>query len=165
VSNQSKQTQGTSFWLKVTHSRFSTCQRKFTTSLSVNIFEWFLHHRVYKNSHNQLKIKKCAKVLNSLKTDQGTSLFFKKWYPGSNLVIYFCLPTKKSDTLSRVPGGNGVRFYFQLYMFYLHYKVKIRNKLHVRWDFDTELVVVKKEGSRKKICLIITEVNVFPCYD
>jgi len=57
------------------------------------------------------------------------------------------------------------RFYFQLYMFYLHYKVKIRNKLHVRWDFDTELVAVKKEGSRKKICLIITEVNVFPCYD
>ncbi len=57
------------------------------------------------------------------------------------------------------------RFYFQLYMFSLHYKVKIKNKLHVRWDFDTELVVVKKEDSRKKICLIVTEVNVFPCYD
>ncbi len=57
------------------------------------------------------------------------------------------------------------RFYFQLYMFSLHYKVKIQNKLHVRWDFDTELVMMKKENDRKKVYLIVTEVNVFPCYD
>jgi len=57
------------------------------------------------------------------------------------------------------------RFYFQLYMFSLHYKVKVQNKLHVRWDFDTELVMMKKESDRKKVCLIVTGVNVFPCYD
>jgi len=43
------------------------------------------------------------------------------------------------------------RFYFQLYMFSLQYKVKIRNKLHIRLDFDTELVVVEKKGGRKNV--------------
>lgn len=57
------------------------------------------------------------------------------------------------------------RFYFQLYMFYLHYKVKVRTKLHVRWDFDTELVVLKREGMKKKVCLVITGLNCFSCYD
>ncbi len=57
------------------------------------------------------------------------------------------------------------RFYFQLYMFYLHYKAKILTKLHVRWDFDTELVVLKREDMRKKVILVITELNCFSCYD
>jgi len=69
---------------------------------------------VCNTSHYETKIKNCAKVLKSLKPDQGTGLFFKKWYPGSNPVIYFCVPTQKSDTLPRVPGGDGVKVLLQL---------------------------------------------------
>jgi len=57
------------------------------------------------------------------------------------------------------------RFYFQLYMFSLQYKAKIQNKLHIRLDFDMELVVIKKEDDRKKIYIIILEVKLLPSYD
>ncbi len=45
------------------------------------------------------------------------------------------------------------------------YKVKIHNKLHIRLDFDTKLVVVKKESARNKTYFIISEVKHLSSYD
>jgi len=52
----------------------------------------------------------CKSAQTSSK-NSGYRWYFKKWYPGSNLVIYFCLPIQKSDTLPQSTGGDGVRLF------------------------------------------------------
>ena len=63
---------------------------------------------------------------------QGTGLFFKKWYPESNPVTYFCLLTQKSDTLLRVSERNDVKIKF----------IKERTRLRVNVSDLHALIII-----------------------
>jgi hypothetical protein len=62
VSPQSEQTQGTSFHLKVTHSKFFYLSGKIDSFIACWHFQMVLHHRVLIHTLCHTKIKKCAKV-------------------------------------------------------------------------------------------------------
>ncbi len=53
------------------------CSRKLTTSLSADIFRWFLSYRVAIHSHHQAKIKTSAKVSRFPQQTQATGGILK----------------------------------------------------------------------------------------
>jgi len=55
------------------------------------------------------KNQKLCKSAQTSSKNPGYQWYFKKWYPGSNPIIYFCLPIQKSDTLPQSTRGDGVR--------------------------------------------------------
>ncbi len=74
VSHQSEKTWPTSFHIRSHSSKLS---KNWLTQLSVNIFRWFLNHKVTNSSCFQTKNKMSAKVSPQSEQTQGTSFHLK----------------------------------------------------------------------------------------
>ena len=123
VSPQSEKTQGTSFYLKLHAENFQMFKKfdSFTVSWHFQIIFASESHILFALSDKNQKLCKSAQTSSK---DPGYRWYFKKWYPGSNLVIYFCLPIQKSGTLPQGTGEDGVRNYA-----IFHTKIKMSAKV------------------------------------